>query len=101
MEHFGILTLIVLILAAIRLTRLVVADYMPFGPLRDEASSKGSKLGVLMNCPFCTSVWVAGFLALGQGLIGDEWGWQVFIGAMALSGVVSLLATFGPQVFEE
>lgn len=101
MEHIGILTVIALVLAAIRLTRLVVADYMPFGPLRDKASSKGSKLGVLMNCPFCTSVWVGGFLAGGQALIGDEWGWQVFIGAMALSGVVSLLAAYAPQVFEE
>lgn len=101
MSHIGILTVIALALAAIRLTRLVVADYMPFGPLRDRASSKGSKLGVLMNCPFCTSVWVGGFLAVGQSLLGDQWGWQVFIGAMALSGVVSLLASFGSQVFEE
>lgn len=101
MENIGILTLIALTLATFRLTRLVIADYVPFGPLRDREQAKGSKLGILMGCPFCTSVWVGGFLAAGQGLVGDAWGWQVFIGAMALSGATSLLAVFGHDFFEE
>lgn len=100
MEHIGILAVVALVLAAYRLTRLVVSDWVPFGPLRERETSKGSKLGDLMDCPFCTSVWVGGLLATGQALVGDGWGWQVFVGAMALSGAVSLLASLGHQAFE-
>ena len=101
MENIGTLTVLVLIFATFRLTRLVVADYVPFGPMRDKEQSKGSKLGMLMKCPFCTSMWVGGFLALGQGLVGNVWVWQVFIGALALSGAISLLAAFALHIFEE
>lgn len=98
MEHIGILALIALILAAYRLTRLVVSDSVPFEPLRNKA--QGTKLGELLTCPFCVSVWVGGFLAAGQGLVGDEWAWQVFVGAMALSGAVSLVASLAHEAFD-
>lgn len=98
MEHIGVLTIIAMVLAAYRLTRLVVSDTFPFEPLRHKAM--GTKLGELLTCPFCVSVWVGGFLAIGQGLVGDGWGWQVFVGAMALSGVVSLLASLAHDSFE-
>lgn len=100
MEHIGILTLIALVLAAYRLTRLVVSDEVPFGPLRRNVEGSGSKFEYFMSCPFCVSMWVGGFLALGQGLIGDEWGWQVFAGAMALSGATSLIASLAHDAFE-
>jgi hypothetical protein len=99
-EHIGILTAIALALAAYRLTRLVKSDEVPFGPIRRRAEGSGSKLEELMFCPFCLSVWFGGILALGQFLLGDGWGWQVFVGAMALSAVVSLLASLAPQSFE-
>lgn len=98
MDNIGTLTIITLVLAAYRLTRLVVADQFPFEPLRDR--TVGSKIGYLLTCPFCVSVWVGGALALGQGLIGDGWGWQVFVGAMALSAVVSLIASLAPHSFD-
>jgi hypothetical protein len=98
MSDLGTLTVIVLALAAYRLTRLVTVDEFPFGKLRDEMH--GSWFGKLITCPFCVSVWLGGFLAVGQGLVGDGWGWQVFIGALALSGVVSLTATLAPQTFD-
>lgn len=98
MEQIGILTVVALVLAAYRLTRLVTADVFPFEPLRDR--TVGTKLGYLLTCPFCVSVWVGGFLAAGQGLIGDQWGWQVFIGAMALSGATSLLASLASDSFD-
>lgn len=98
MESIGTLTVIVLVLAAYRITRLVVSDTFPFEKLRLQAH--GTWLGELITCPFCTSVWAGGFLAIGQGLVGDVWAWQVFIGALAISAVVSLLATFLPQSFD-
>lgn len=100
MEQVGILAVIALILTTYRLTRLVTADEFPFGPLRRKVEGSGSKLEYLMSCPFCVSVWVGGFLAVGQGLIGDEWGWHVFIGAMALSAITCLLAALIPQTFD-
>lgn len=98
MENIGTLTLIVLVLAAYRITRLVTADEFPFGGLRDRLH--GRWLGKLIICPFCVSVWVGGFLAVGHGTVGDEWPWQVFIGAMAISAVVSLLAALLPHSFD-
>lgn len=98
METIGLLTIVVLVLAAYRLTRLVVTDEFPFGKLRDRAF--GTWLGKLLTCPFCASVWIGGFLATGQALIGNTMGWQIFIGAMALSAVVSALAALVPHLFE-
>ena len=98
MESIGTLTVIVLVLAAYRITRLITADTFPFERIRDEAH--GTWLGKLITCPFCVSVWVGGFLAIGQRLVGNGWGWQVFIGAWAISGVVSLLASLAPHSFD-
>lgn len=98
MENIGTLTAIVLVLATYRLTRLITADYFPFEKLRDEAH--GTWLGKLITCPFCVSVWVGGFLAGGQALVGAGWGWQVFVGGFALSATTSLLASLAPQTFD-
>jgi hypothetical protein len=98
MENIGTLTLIILILAAYRITRLIHTDTFPFGKLRLRVY--GTWLGNLLSCPFCVSVWVGAFLAVGQGSVGDVWAWQVFIGAMALSAAVSLLAVLLPHSFD-
>ena len=101
MESIGILTAVVLALAAFRLTRLVKSDEVPFGPIRRNIEGAGTRLEKLMFCPFCLSVWFGGFLAVGQGLVGDEWAWQVFTGGLALSGVVCLIASLAPQAFDD
>lgn len=98
MENIGTLTVIVLVLAAYRLTRLVTADTFPFEKLRLQMH--GTWFGKLITCPFCVSVWVGGFLAVGQGLIGSTWAWQGFIGALAISAVVCLMATLAPHSFD-
>lgn len=98
MEDIGTLTVIILVLATYRLTRLIVSDTVPFGNLRTR--KVGSKVGYLLSCPFCVSVWSGAFIATGQGIIGDMWGWQVFTSAMALSAVICLLATLLPQSFD-
>lgn len=99
MESIGILTVVALVLAAYRLTRLITVDQFPFEPIRN--STQGHPFfGPLLVCPFCVSVWVGGFLAAGHALIGDGWGWQVFVGSMALSAVVSLLAALAPHSFD-
>lgn len=99
MDTIGILTVLALILAAYRLTRLVTADQFPLGTIRLNAIGKPF-WGELLVCPFCVSMWVGGFLAGGQALVGDWWGWQVFVGANALSGVVSVIAVLVPHAFE-
>lgn len=98
MEHIGLLTALALILAAFRLTRLVVADDVPFSGLRTKMV--GTKIGELMTCPFCSSVWIGGFLAIGTAVAGDFVAWWAFVGAMALSGAVSLIASLLPQTFD-
>lgn len=98
MESIGILTVIVLVLSTYRLTRLLVSDTFPFEKLRLEAH--GTWFGKLLSCPFCVSVWVGGFLSAGQSVVGDTWGWQVFVGAMALSGAVSIQASLLPETFD-
>ncbi len=98
MESIGLLTLIALILAAYRITRLITSDTFPFEKFRLQMH--GTWLGKLLICPFCVSVWIGGGLAVGQGLVGDGWGWQVFIGGWALSAAVSLLAALVPHSFD-
>lgn len=98
MEHIGILTIVALVLATYRLTRLVTSDKVPFEKLRIR--NVGSTFGYLLTCPFCISVWVGSFVAAGQGLVGDSGIWQVFIGAMALSGVASMSAALAPQLYD-
>lgn len=99
MESIGTLTVVALVLAAYRITRLVTVDQFPFERVR-IASMGRPFWGDLLVCPFCVSVWAGGFLAGGQALIGDWWGWQVFIGSLAISAVVSLLAAVAPQTFD-
>lgn len=98
MGNIGTLTIIILTLATYRLTRLVTTDTFPFEKIRNN--SHGTWFGKLIICPFCISIWLGSFFALGQGLIGEKWGWQVFIGALALSAVTSLLASLAPQSFD-
>lgn len=97
METIGILTVLALVLATYRLTRLIVADKI-FEGLRNR--TVGSKIGYLVTCPFCLSIWFGIGLAIGHAVFGATLVWQVFIGAMALSAVVSLLASLLPDVFE-
>lgn len=96
-ETIGILTVLALILATYRLTRLIVSDKI-FEGFRTRTI--GSKIGYLVTCPFCTSIWFGFGLAIGQAVLGSVFAWQVFIGALALSGVVCILAALLPQVFE-
>ena len=60
--------LILLSLAAYRLTRLVVSDTVWAGRrtkmLRWFAARNWGKAVELFNCPFCMSVWIAGGLVL-------------------------------------
>jgi hypothetical protein len=96
-ETIGILTVVALVLATYRLTRLIVADKI-FEGLRTR--TVGSKLGYLVTCPFCLSIWFGFGLAIGQAVIGTTMVWQVFIGALALSAVVCILAALVPQLFD-
>lgn len=61
------LLLLAMVLAAYRLTRLVVVDQWPPVAVPRErwsAGHEGHWLTYLVNCPFCVGVWAAGLVTL-------------------------------------
>jgi hypothetical protein len=82
-------------LAVARLTRLMTEDRVPFGWLRDRVKREAWKhhdasralhdepyLVELLECPWCMSMWVSGFVFLiGRRLPG----WRLFARLLAAS----------------
>jgi hypothetical protein len=79
-------------LATYRLTRLVVVDSIT-GPLRERVwrtrPPHESRLGYLLTCPWCTSVWAASALVLFGSIAPVT---DVVALVLALSAVAGLLA---------
>lgn len=80
--------LVLVALAAWRLTHLLAAEDGPFGlVLRLRQGLGNGRWGQLMDCPYCVSLWVAAPLAT---LLASDWlGWA--LGTLALSGAVCLV----------
>lgn len=86
-------------LAVARITRLVTEDRIPFGWLRDrileraQENSGGlgsdSRLAELVTCPWCMSIWVAGFVLLARRFVP---GWRHLARLLAASLVAGLAA---------
>lgn len=77
-------------LATARLTRLIVEDRVPFGPIRDRLEERGGYLGELVSCPWCSSMWLAaGVVAVRR----YRW-WRPVALALAFSEVAGLAATW-------
>lgn len=86
-------------LAIARITRLINADRVPFGALRErvltaaDADSGGlgsaSRLAELVTCPWCMSIWVAFAVVL---VLRHLPGWSLVSRALAASYVTGFLA---------
>lgn len=73
-----VMNVVVRLLAVMRITRLVTEDSIT-EPVRDRAMSTNSKLGELVQCRACTSVWAALFVTF----VG--WRWPRLLEMLALS----------------
>lgn len=86
------MTFVLDVLATYRVTRLIVEDEIT-EPVRDlvwkRFSPEETKIGYLLTCPHCTSVWVAAFVAAAR-IISPKTT-QPAVRALALAGAVSLL----------
>ena len=91
------ISLILLLLATFRITRLVVYDKMtlPVRQIIDSAATAGNGfflvLKDLVSCPWCVSMWAA--LAVLFLLLLGSFGF-VLLGILALSGAASLIQIF-------
>jgi hypothetical protein len=85
-------TFVIDALAAYRLTRLVVEDEIT-SDLRDLVWRKfdpgTTKVGYLLTCPHCTSVWVAGAIVLARHIAPKAARPATY--ALALAGAASLV----------
>jgi hypothetical protein len=86
-------------LACYRLTRLVTTDTI-FTPVRELVADR-PRLGYLVNCDWCVSVWVGlpvAWLVFGFG--ESVWVWVV-LGWFGLSAVTGLLSLVEARLYPE
>lgn len=76
--------------ATARLTRLVVEDRVPFGPIRDRLEKRGGYLGELVSCPWCSSAYCAIFVVFMRRRYPRVW--QPVATALAMSYAAGFLA---------
>lgn len=96
----GVLTGVLAVGAAARVTRLITTDDFPFRPVRDWALTRFGEHGWLtrlLECPWCTGVWVAAPTAASAVLWGRRPWWRRLAGFLALAMVSSaaVVATNG------
>ena len=75
--------------AACRLTRLVTTDTIT-APLRDRIGDRwpNSPLDVLVNCPWCTGVWVAAGVQ-AAALLAPRW-WRPAARGLAIAAIAGV-----------
>lgn len=86
------LAVVVLALAAHRLTRLALLDTMPFGTLRDRLIRRKphGRVAELLTCPWCLGWWVSASVVLAACVLPRRL-WQPIAVALAASSVAALL----------
>lgn len=91
--------------AAARITRLITRDDFPFRAVRDWALTRYGEHGWLprlLECPWCTGVWVAAPATATAVLWGRRPWWRRLAGflalAMASSAAVVLTQSQPPQI---
>lgn len=90
------LVALVAALACYRATLLVTADEIT-RPWRDRALEQlgdDSRLGYLIGCPWCASMYVAPAVVGSALAWGDGWGWWLAAGSLAASAVTGALASY-------
>jgi len=87
-------SLVLGVLATWRLAHLLALEDGPFGlVVRLRRRLGDGRLGQMLDCPYCLSLWIAAPLAL---LLADSlWGWV--IAWWAISGGASLLERLGDR----
>jgi hypothetical protein len=88
-----LLTLVVFILAAARVTRLLVADDITAPLRRWGARTFTDKVAVLFVCPWCMGFWVSAVAAVLWWFWGDRWWLLLPALAFAISYLVGIMAT--------
>jgi hypothetical protein len=78
-------------LATYRISRLITEDEI-LSDLREwvwkKHTPEDTKIGYLITCPYCVSVWAGGAAMLLRE--ASPRGWRLLGGALALSGAVSV-----------
>ena len=85
------LALVLAILATYRTTRLVTTDRILDAP-REWIVARYDRLGYLVTCDWCSSVWLAPWLVGPAVLWPDNRAVLVVLGSLAASGVTGFLA---------
>jgi len=79
-------------LATYRLTRLVTTDTLT-GPAREWVQARYDRLGYLVSCDWCSSMWLAPGPVL-LGVLAPDSAWTLtLLGIPAASAVVGIVAT--------
>lgn len=87
-------------LAAFRITKFITDDYLAL-PFRDAVAAQfgeDSKLSYLVNCPWCTSIYVGAGVAMARHLAPRAW--SPVASALALSAAASLIQTHLEMAYE-
>lgn len=87
------LVALVAALALYRATLLVTADEVT-RPWREGITEKAGRLAYLVECPWCTSMWLAPAVVGSALAWGDGWGWWLAAGSLAASAVTGFLASY-------
>ena len=85
------LALILAVLATYRVTRLATTDRILDVP-REWIVARYDRLGYLVTCDWCSSVWLAPWLVGPAVLWPDNRAVLVVLGSLAASGVTGFLA---------
>jgi hypothetical protein len=80
-------------LATFRITRFITEDYLaePFRDAVEQRFGDESKITYLVNCPWCTSIYIGGVVVVARNLLPRVW--QPVASALAMSAVASLIQT--------
>jgi hypothetical protein len=86
------MTWLLVALATYRLTRLVTTDTLT-APAREWVQARYDRLGYLVGCDWCSSMWLAPGPVL-LGVLAPDSAWTlVLLGIPATSAVVGIMAT--------
>jgi hypothetical protein len=86
------MTWLLVALATYRLTRLVTTDTLS-APAREWVQARYDRLGYLVGCDWCSSMWLApGPVLLGVLAPNSEWT-LIVLGIPSISAAVGIMAT--------